>query len=292
MSTQQDQFVQDWLNDLTIDHSPNTVSSYEWQINRLIKTFPDREIEGLTKSDLLRYFADWRRAHISDVQIKMSMNALRSFYHFTQSVNAPIFEIRIPRPKQRLQRTLSKEQALALLETCDTGTPVGTRNVAMVALMLDSGLRASEVCRLSIDNLDLDLCRLSVIVKGGDEEYGAFSVETANFLSRWLSHRADYAQVDNVFVGFEGHRIGEPLTVYGLRTIFRKLGRAADIPALSPHDLRRTFATIASQMGAPTRLVQIAGRWNDIAQVEQYTRALKLKDFEPYSPVSGVMRGS
>lgn len=291
MSKQQDQSVQDWLNNLTIDHSATSVTSYEWQINRLIKTFPGREIKDLSKSDLLKYFADWKRARISDVQIKMSMNALRSFYQFTVGEKAPIFEIRIPRPKKRLQRTLSKEQALALLETCDTGTPIGTRNVAMVALMLDSGLRVSEVCRLNINDLDLEHCRLSVIVKGGDEDCGVFSVETANFLSRWVSYRAAYAKVDNVFVGFEGHRIGEPLTVYGMRTLFRRLGLAAGIPAFSPHDLRRTFATIASKLGAPTRLVQIAGRWHDITQVEQYTRALNQEDFAPYSPVSGVMRG-
>ena len=49
--------------------------------------------------------------------------------------------------------------------------------------------------------------------------------------------------------------------------------------------------TLAHQMGAPTRIVQIAGRWNDILQVEQYTRALRPEDFAPYAPVSRLMNG-
>ena len=52
--------------------------------------------------------------------------------------------------------------------------------------------------------------------------------------------------------------------------------------------MRRTFATLAIKNGAPTRLVQIAGRWKNIREVERYTRALDAADLEPYSPVGNL----
>jgi site-specific recombinase XerC len=291
MTKQSNQSVHAWLNDLTIDHSPETIKTYEWHIKHLMKAYPDGEIKDLKREELVQYLADWKRKGVGDSVLKVALNAFRSFYKFTRGNRSPAKTIPVPRPKKRLQRTLTGQQALALLETCDDGTPRGARNVAMVALMLDSGLRASEVCRLRIDRLSLEELKFQVIVKGGDEMEGVFSVETANLLSKWLAYREKYAKANTVFVGFEGHRVGESLTVYGLRTIFRKLGQAAGLMRLSPHDLRRTFATLAHQMGAPTRMVQIAGRWNDILQVEQYTRALRPEDFAPYAPVSRLMNG-
>jgi integrase len=53
--------------------------------------------------------------------------------------------------------------------------------------------------------------------------------------------------------------------------------------------LRRTFATIAIRNGAPTRVVQAAGRWADVAMVEHYTAAIEAEDFERYSPVESLM---
>ena len=55
--------------------------------------------------------------------------------------------------------------------------------------------------------------------------------------------------------------------------------------------LRRTFATIAIKAGAPTRVVQAAGRWGDVSMVERYTADITADDFDRYSPVEALMNG-
>jgi integrase len=57
----------------------------------------------------------------------------------------------------------------------------------------------------------------------------------------------------------------------------------------SPHDLRRSFATLSSRLGAPSRIVQVAGRWSDLKMVEGYTQSLEASDFMPYDPVSRIL---
>jgi len=59
---------------------------------------------------------------------------------------------------------------------------------------------------------------------------------------------------------------------------------------LSPHDLRRSFATLSTLFGAPSRVVQVAGRWSTIEMVERYTREIDQSAIEPYLPVSKLLR--
>jgi hypothetical protein len=50
-----------------------------------------------------------------------------------------------------------------------------------------------------------------------------------------------------------------------------------------------TFATLSTENGAPTRLVQLAGRWKDIRMVETYTRTLQPEKIKPFSVMNNIM---
>lgn len=76
------------------------------------------------------------------------------------------------------------------------------------------------------------------------------------------------------------------MTPGGLRAIFRKFGwRVNSILKLSPHDLRRTMAMLLTKNGAPSRLVQELGAWDDIRMVERYTRNLEPDQIDQYTPL-------
>jgi site-specific recombinase XerD len=197
--------------------------------------------------------------------------------------------LELPAPKFRHQRCLTSDQAFAVLLACNTSTAHGWRDLAMQALMLDSGLRESEVCRLEISKINLKERMLYVVVKGGQEMFGSFSVETSNYLSTWFAYREKIATCPNVFVAMY---TGKALTPDGLRSIFKYIGQAAGLDAYSPHDLRRTFATLATLFGAPARVLQEAGRWHDLELVQRYTESITVKAMDKYSPVSGIMRGA
>ena len=78
------------------------------------------------------------------------------------------------------------------------------------------------------------------------------------------------------------------MTRDGIKVEVAKWGQAAKIGKLSPHDFRRSFATMATLMGAPQRIAKLGGRWKDDKTFECYVRHIALKDMEPYYPITAI----
>lgn len=282
--------IDEWANWLSLKVSPATHRAYRWEIDRLANHFPDRDLKTLKLIDLTAYLAARRQSGAGDAAIYRAVNALRSFYGYHLGKRSPALKLPMKRPADRIQPAITPKQALDVLACCDTSKPIGRRDLALQAVMMDSGIRAAEVCRLDLADLQLDDRLFKVIVKGGQEAFGSFSDETASYLAAWLGDRVAISSKGPVFVGFKPR--GASLTPDGLRTIFNAIGERAGLPHYNPHMLRRTFATVATLMGAPTRIVQKAGRWRNLAMVQRYTGTIEAGAIAPYSPVSGIMRGA
>ena len=115
-----------------------------------------------------------------------------------------------------------------------------------------------------------------------------YSDHTRSRLEDWIKVRPRFAKCSAVFVGLKGRTPGQRLTRSGLQAIVAAWGKAAALPGLSPHVFRRTFAVLATRAGAPSRILQVAGRWSDINMVERYTRVINMDDIGPYLPMNHI----
>ncbi len=288
--------IAEWVDWLRIASAATTVAGYEWELRALAKFFPDKSVTELKSPDLARYIAHRRAVQkCGDATIRRTVNALKAFYKFVCKGNlrtSPARNLPVPKTRKKKQRSLTWAMVETLMLCCDTSTARGRRDLAIVCLLLDSGLREAEVCRLTMADVSMEERRLTVTIKGGNDGDGIFSRDTQAVLSAWLALRSHYAGpgVQNFFVSIGGTRPGTAITPSGLRVIFRRLGKAAGFEKLSPHDLRRSFATLSSKLGAPSRVVQVAGRWENIEMVEDYTRDIEAEDFARYSPVSHSLK--
>lgn len=210
--------------------------------------------------------------------------ACRKFITWLYGSNHPALIAKFKRIKPKPQRVLTHALALNLLASFDTSTCAGARDLAIAALALDTGLRCSELCRVTLEDTNIIERKLQVIVKGGQWQSAVFSQQTAFYISHWLSLRGT-TRSSALFVSLHHKRAGLPLTREGLQGIVKRWGISIGIK-LSPHDLRRTFATLATIYGAPTRIVQVAGRWNTLDMVTHYTASLEQNAIEPFLPVS------
>lgn len=289
--------IENWVNWLTVERSASTIRGYRWEMRKLQEHFPEKVLRDFSEADLYAYLAA-RRKTSGDAAIKRAVNAMRSFFAFALKAKSPAASLKAPRPKKRVQRTLSMEQAFDVLAACDTSSATGVRDLALMCLMLDSGIRSAEVCRLETAKLDLEHRLFTLIVKGGQEAFGVFSAETANTLANWLALRERIARASTatVFVSVGGLKPGQSLTTDGLRRIFHRVGQQAGLAHFSPHDLRRTFATTTTLLGAPSRMSQMWGRWTNLQEFERYTQALlamqnrMVSEFQKYSPVRAVLQ--
>jgi len=276
--------IQDAINEYLVaarqeGKSAKTIEQYGWHLERMkewLATEGVNELEGVDRSTLRRWGAGLTEKWSAST-IRQAVYAARALFGWCREegwiADDPSLALRAPHAKKRIQRTLSPDEIQAILDACDNSAS-GRRNAALVSLLVDAGLRASEICRLRIADLDIGEGLLVVKVKGGDERFGFFGRTTGDRLQTWLDVRPN-ARHPEVFLSVGGLKPGSPLTVPGLRSILRKLGERAGVARVSTHAFRRSFACVSTKAGAPGRIVQLAGRWSNIQMVEDYTRAMR-----------------
>lgn len=156
----------------------------------------------------------------------------------------PLENVKAPRvPKDRVQ-PFHPEQVQALLDAARRGrTPA--REVALVMVLVDTGLRASELCGLTVADADRGSGELTVTGKGNKRRQVYMGSGARRALWRYLeAERRDACPDEPLFVSVGGHLVGSGLTANGLCQIIGKLGDQARVQGVrcSPHTLRHTFA--------------------------------------------------
>ena len=171
-------------------------------------------------------------------------------------------------PKTLGRRELSRLRKAVSESEDPLAMPVST-------LMLDTGLRVSELCALDIDDIDKeDLSALVIGGKGEKDRTVLFTQSSVEVLESWEPIRerrlmnADDAGLRAVFVSSRGRRINPR----SIQKMMDRLADSADIPKsrLSPHTLRHTFATGLLERGADLVTIQRLLGHSSIATTRVY----------------------
>ena len=213
---------------------------------------------------------------------------LRSFYDWltTQRIiqATPFATIPKPQVREESKTPLSTEQIAALFKAAsDSANPA--RNKAVLALLLDTGCRASEFVTMRVKDLDLANGRCRVLGKGDKYRTLFFGASTARILSEYFQHPAGKAQLKEAVSNpecplFSSVRGGESLTRSGLLHMLKRLGKRAGIrDEVSVHALRRSFAVQMLKNGANVFSVQAMLGHSTLTQTRKYC-VLALADAE------------
>ena len=298
--------VREWLLSLRqARYALGTIEKYGLHLERLLVWLHERGVMRVQQLDrlLLREWGAEFGESRSAATTRQAVAAVRSFLRWCweeQVIGEPLGQVlKLPRVRNRVQRSLTGQEVHALLEVCDDSV-MGKRDAALVSLMVDSGLRVSEVCRLEVEKLHFEVNLFGVqanfvpvVVKGGREELAYFGQATVGRLKAWLEVRRARNGVGEVFVSLGGNTPLCRLTRSGVGDILERLSSKVGIEKATPHSLRRAFAVLADEAGASTRQVQEWGRWSDIRMVELYTRAMQAgRLYGKFSPVDYVERGT
>jgi integrase len=278
----------------SLDLSPATQEMYKYFLRDFFAWLArERPDVSPKQADTVIAF-DWmnrEHRHWSRSSRYNAAASLRKFYRWKYGGSHPMCGLKTKKSEPGPQRSLERDELLAVLAGIDTNTHRGIRDLAILTLMADTGMRSGEICSLTMSDLDLAHMRLTVTVKGGAVQEKLFFRYAAACLDDWLAIRNQIAAegVRQVFVSIGGKQPGKRLTVSGLRYLTGHRANDAGIQSFSPHAMRRTFATLATENGAPTRVVQEAGGWSSIRMVERYTQRLRTEAIAPFSPVDRLM---
>jgi integrase/recombinase XerD len=159
-----------------------------------------------------------------------------------------------PRPEKRAVNPFTRADIDAMLGVCDRSRsyarpgqrnsntyarPTAARDRAVVLVLLDTGIRASELGDLSVDHTDLKNRRILVQGKGTKQRIIPISPPTAQAIWRYLAQRpVPRRNTNRLFLTVDGG----PLNRDSLRLLIKRLGRRAGVLHAHPHRFRHTFA--------------------------------------------------
>jgi len=112
------------------------------------------------------------------------------------------------------------------------------RTKAILYLLLDTGIRASELSNLKIHHVNMRNRTVTVMGKGSKERMIPYSARTGQILWRYLAQRENDSAGDYLFVTIQGRQLSRTR----LLRMLVALGERADVPGVNVHRFRHTFA--------------------------------------------------
>lgn len=285
--------------------STHTVTAYRRDVGRLA-VFLHRGGGGLgtaTYPVLRRFLAQQHTLGYARASIARGVASIRTFYRWAVATGRldddPSSLLGRPKVVNRLPTVLRPAEAAALAEApaaaataTSDGDPdapapaveraVAQRDVATLELMYGSGLRVAEVAALTVDRVDLDRRRVTVIGKGSKEREVPMSEHAVDAIAVYLRDGRAVLATSGGPSLFHNRR-GKPFSPRDIRTMVERYGGTV-LPGrrVTPHTLRHSFATHLLEGGADIRAVQELLGHASVATTQRYTHVSRARLFQAY----------
>ena len=162
----------------------------------------------------------------------------------------PVTRLTLPKPTKRVIPTFTSEHIEKMLASCDLNTDMGFRDYVILLLLLDTGIRLSEISNLRIT--DVHDTYIKVFGKGRKEREVGLHPEVGKLLWKYIyKHRHPKDPNETaVFIGYQ-RGSGKPLGREGVKDMLTRLQAACGLQdiQLSPHVFRHTFAKMYLEQG-------------------------------------------
>jgi len=169
---------------------------------------------------------------------------------------------------QKLPRVLTEDEQEALLRQFNTRYPTPHRDLCLVRLMLEAGLRASEAVAVKPEHLNMTTCKLAVKNgKGAKDRTLWINADLRDLIGEWMERRPESEWLFPT-------RTGRKIDTAHLRRMLKRRAKEAELPEvedISPHTLRHTFATDLYRETKNIRLVQKALGHSNLTSTMIYT---------------------
>ncbi len=193
-----------------------------------------------------------------------------------------IHQVARPRAEKRVIEPFSESDVKAMMngvqfsapysrpgkKTCQHSRPEADRDKAILLMLIDTGMRASELCDLKIFNVDVKNRHIKVFGKGSKERILPFSARTGQALWRYLTSRKDERTDSPLFVTKYGHALDRDQ----LLKMVSRLGVRCGVQDVHPHRFRHTFAIMYLRNGGDPFTLQMMLGHETMEMVRYYMK--------------------
>jgi integrase/recombinase XerD len=290
------QLLQEYANYLRVERglSLNTLEAYQNDLQKLTAYALKHEKELLTvdRSDLLGLLREMKDSGMHERSITRFISAVRGLYRFLlregKLKQDPSEHLEARKQWQTLPVFLTHPQVEQLLEQPDITADTGLRDRTMLELMYATGLRVSELVNLKLDDIEWEKGHLDCLGKGSKQRRIPIGRAALDWLTRYMPIRKRLLGDETTPLLFVEKK-GKPVTRQKFWKIVTDYARMAQLPNVTPHTLRHSFATVLLQHGADLRSVQMMLGHSDLGTTQIYTHVtderLK-KSYQKFHPRS------
>lgn len=275
--------------------SANTLAAYRRDLVSYCGWLEEsgRTLDSVLSADLDAYVGVLRERGLAPSSVKRATVAVRSLHRFRSDEGLaptdPSAGVETPRVPAGLPKALTEAEVGSLLDQVEGESAIARRDRAILEVLYGTGARISEVCALSLGDVDLDAGLLRLFGKGSKERVVPIGRFARVALAQWLDEEgrgviapeqfARRTDADAVFLNARGGRLGRQ----GAWAIVRKYGDAAGLgDRLTPHVLRHSCATHMLDHGADIRAVQELLGHASITTTQVYTMVSNDRLFAVY----------
>jgi integrase/recombinase XerD len=280
--------------------SPLTIRFYQDSAKQLEAAFRDQDmaldIYSITSRDIKNHFIAYlfdlgRSDNTVNGRIKAIKQFLRYLFEEGWLLQNLSDEIHATKAEKLMIQTFTKEQVVALLEQPDRNTFSGFRDYTMMVILLETGMRISELCNLKLGDVFFKEQEIRITRgKGGKARRVPIQQTCAKVIRRYLDIRGDL-ETDALFVNLNNEKI----STRALQDRMHDYGLSSSINGVrvSPHTFRHTMAKFYILNGGdPFTLRRILGHAT-LKMVEYYVELFSSdikQQHKKYSPVENMKR--
>ncbi len=231
-----------------------------------ITQFPITMLDEITPMDIeeylsyLKYYEKDGEEHTNEERgIKRKLASLRTFYRYFYKNELiqtdPAVKVDMPKIHEKNITRLDIDEVARLLDEVESGESLTerqkqyhektkTRDLAMMTLLLGTGIRVSECVGLDIDDVDFKNNGIKIHRKGGAEVIVYFGEEVRNALLEYMVERqkitAEDGSINALFLSLQNKRI----SVRSVENLVKKYAKlVTSLKHITPHKLRSTYGT-------------------------------------------------
>lgn len=235
---------------------------------------------------------------LSSATVQGYVRTLKAFFSWVAREeyleSNPMSRIPVPRASTKIVNTFTEDQIAKLSDVCRDSNGNGYRNLTIILLLLDSGIRVSELVGINLDDINLEEGNIKIRRGKGNRER---SVPIGSVVQRsvWKyvnQYRAQplTARINRLFLSADGL----PLTKSGVQQMLRRYGKRAGITGVrcSPHTFRHTFAKNYLLNGGDVYSLQRILGHTTLASVRVYLNLFAVdikKQHQRFSPVDNLV---
>jgi site-specific recombinase XerD len=261
-----------------LNRSANTRAAYAESLRQLVdflaRAGMPTEAAKVRREHVEAWLADLAESGRSPATCNKRYMAARVFFAWCveegECIASPMAKMKPPPIPEKPVPIVDDDALHKLLKACDGKGFTERRDMALMRLLIDSGLRRGEVAGLTLDDVDLEHDVVHVVGKGRRPRAVPFGPKAGQALDRYMRERKKHPQAKStaLWLGPRG-----PITGSGVAQILERRCAQAGIAKLHPHQLRHTFAHDWLASGeSEGDLMRITG-WRTRSMVDRYGRS-------------------